>query len=86
MCLDSLIQIIRAMTKFYLYTKNYTLVHFILKDLNEFTYIYKYIQNLSEFSQTKIFFYWQINALSLEFKDKLVEFVKKKNLVIALSI
>lgn len=48
--------------------------------------MYKYIQNLSEFSQTKIFFYWQINALSLEFKDKLVEFVKKKNLVIALSI
>ena len=39
MCLDSLIQIIRAMTKFSLQIKNYTLVHFILKDLNEFTYI-----------------------------------------------
>lgn len=50
MCLDSLIQTIRAMIKFYLYTKNYTLVHFILKDLNEFIYIQIYIKLIRVFA------------------------------------
>ena len=48
MCLDSLIQTIRAMIKFYLYTKNYTLVHFIFKGSQRvyiYTNIYKTYQS-----------------------------------------